>query len=202
MTEIVTTGTMMATTAPLQLADQLVDSFRNVSWALDQCETEEDAKYSLVHELPPKQTVISAIDALQQDLDGEPPLAKRLDLIGFMLEVQCVTATDEYIQYLAYKLGSCSKRATETRERDHAWFSMATIEQAIDEVLSTVRPEQGRPIPPTDILDIAGRHSSELIERYESLIEIEGTIDRLGLIAEGKKLPKPQAVDDEDDLPF
>jgi len=79
---------------------------------------------------------------------------------------------------------------------------MATIEQAIDEVLSTVRPEQGRPIPPTDILDIAGRHSSELIERYESLIEIEGTIDRLGLIAEGKKLPKPQAVDDEDDLPF
>ena len=203
MTEIVTTGaSMMATTEPHRLADQLVDSFRNVSWALDQCETAKEAKYSLLHELPPKQVVASTIDAIQQDLDGEPPLAKRLDIVGFMLEVQGITATDEYIWYVARKLGSCSKRSTEIRERDHAWFSMATIARAIDEILSTLRPEQGRPIPPTDILDIAGRHASELIDRYESLMEIEGTIVRLELIAAGKQLPKPDAADDGDDVPF
>ena len=90
-----------------------------------------------------------------------------------MLEVQGLTATDEYIYYLARKLGGCSRRRTEMRERDHAWFSMATIARAIDEVLSTLRPEKGRPIPPTDILDIAGRHASELIDQYESLLEIK-----------------------------
>jgi hypothetical protein len=203
MTEIVTTGaSMMATTEPHRLADQLVDSFRNVSWALDQCETAEDAKYSLLHELPPKQVVASAIDAIRQDLDGEPPLAKRLDIVGFMLEVQGLTATDEYIYYLARKLGGCSRRRTEMRERDHAWFSMATIARAIDEVLSTLRPKQGRPIPPADILDIAGRYASELIDQYESLLEIKETIARLELIADGKQLPKPDAGDDDDDVPF
>lgn len=39
---------------------------------------------------------------------------------------------------------------------------MVTITRAIDEVLTTLRPEYGRPVPIADVLDVAGRHATEL----------------------------------------
>jgi hypothetical protein len=67
--------------------------------------------------LPALPNVRAALDALQRDLDSEPPIEHRLQLIGMMLDVQGITPDLAYVQFLAWKLGECPKRTTETKER-------------------------------------------------------------------------------------
>jgi hypothetical protein len=126
-----------------------------------------------------------------------------------MLDVQGISPDLKYIQYLAWKLGDCPQLKTETHKRSKPWFSLATISRTVDEVLMTLRPEDGRPIPPTDVLNIAGRNASELISLHHSTIRLNNTIVRLQRIAEVTKNAKqpeksePMADDDdEDSIPF
>ncbi len=158
------------------------------------------AKYALLRELPGITLVRECLDAIQRDLDTEPPIEHRVELVGTMLDVQGITPELSYIEYLAWKLGDCPQRKTETRKRSKPWFSSVTIARTIDEVLSTLRPEYGRPIPPSDVLDIAGRKASELIGLQRSTINLNNTIVRLNWIVDATrdaKLPdKP--VDDID----
>lgn len=133
----------------------------------------------------------------------------RVDLVCLMLDAQHIKASDAYIQILAWKLGDCPRRKTETRKRYKRWFSMVTITRTIDEVLTTLKPEDGRPIPPTDVLDIAGRNASELIGLHHSIINLHNTITRLHRIVHATKDAKPPdeseptvAIDDDSDILF
>jgi hypothetical protein len=72
-----------------------------------------------------------------RDFDTEPPIEHRVDLVGVMLDVHSIAPDVSYIQYLAWKLGDCPQRKTETRKRSKPWFSLATISRTVDEVFPT-----------------------------------------------------------------
>ena len=85
-------------------------------------------------------------------------------------------------------------------------FSTATITRAIDDVLTTIRPEYGRPVPIADVLDVAGRHASELIGLDRSVVDLINTIVRLNRIVKATEhIPEPPTPDypaDGSDCPF
>jgi hypothetical protein len=56
-------------------------------------------------------------------------------------------------------------------------------------------------IPPTDVLDIAGRNASELIGLHHSIIDLNNTIVRLRRIVDAKRPPDGED-DDPDFIPF
>jgi hypothetical protein len=222
---------MIAATEPYRRAAQLRDDFGDAVWVvsddvrvdsnnqllcLQDARTDaqrwrlgDNAKYSLRHELPERAVILSALDAIRRDLDTEPPIEHRVDLIGVMLDVQGIAPEDSYIQYLAWKFGDCPQLKTETRKRATKWFSLATISRTVDEVLMTLRPEYGRPVPPCDVLDIAGRNASELIGLHHSIVNLHNTITRLHRIVDATRDAKPPAksepavaIDDDWDIPF
>jgi hypothetical protein len=124
--------------------------------------------------------------------------------------MQGISPDLKYIQYLTWKLGNCPQLKTETHKRSKPWFSLVTITRTIDEVLMTLKPECGVPVSPSDVLDIAGRNASELIDMRRSIIRLHNTIHRLGRIAWATKDAKPPdkfestgaVADDEMDIPF
>jgi hypothetical protein len=145
--------------------------------------------------------------AIRRDLTTEPSIEHRVELVTMMLDMQGITPELSHIQFLAWKLGDCPRRKTETRKRYKRWFSMVTITRTIDEVLMTLKPEDGRPIPPTDVLDIAGRNASELTGLDRSIVNLANTIVRLNLIVDATKDAKPPdqseppgAIADEDEM--
>jgi hypothetical protein len=161
----------------------------------------DNARYALRKELPRLADVRPVLAALDLDLDTEPSIEQRVDLVGTMLDIQGITPDLKYIRYVAQKLGDCPPRKTETCKRSQPWFSLATISRTVDEVLSTLRPQDGRPIPPADILDIAGKHASELISLRRSVVTLNNTIVRLQRIVEATKdAAKPVFKDAEWDI--
>jgi hypothetical protein len=80
---------------------------------------------------------------MRRDLNAEPAIEHRVELIETMLEIQGVAPNAPYVHYLARKLGDCAPPPTETKKSPHPWFSLAVISRAIDEVLETLRPEGG-----------------------------------------------------------
>jgi hypothetical protein len=91
---------------------------------------------------------------------------------------------------------------------------MATIARTVDEVLTTRRPEYGRPVPVADVLDIAGKQASGLIELHGLMVDLNNTIVRLQRIVDATRDARPPdrseslnlatAIDDDDesDIPF
>jgi hypothetical protein len=165
----------------------------------------DQARYSLKR-LPRSKDVLAAHNAIRRDLRTEPLIEHRVDLVCVMLDALNVKASDSYIQMLAWKLGDCPQpRRTETLRRHERWFSMAAITRAIDEVVTTIRPEYGAPVPIAVALDVAGRHASELIRLDWSIVVLGNTIDRLKRIVDATEdAPEPRFSDDDDrdDLPF
>jgi len=156
----------------------------------------------------------AAFHAIQRDLDTEPPIETRVELVTMMLDAQHITASDAYIQHLSWRLGDCPPLKTENLKRWRPWFSLATSARAIDEVLTTMRPEYGRPVPIADVLNVAGRNSSKLISLYGEINKLAWTQHRLGLVVAATKDARPPdrseslnratAIDDDDesDIPF
>jgi hypothetical protein len=164
---------------------------------------------SFLQGLPAQPDVEAALRALRIDRDTEPPLEARVEMIGALLDVQGIAPDLKYIQVLAWKLGDCPPRKTETRERNKPWFSMVTIARVIDEIWTTLRPEYGRPVPITDVLDIAGRNHSEMLGLHNSIFDIRKAIVGLHRVVEATKdavepvyEPGSSADDDDDDVPF
>jgi hypothetical protein len=165
---------------------------------------------SKLRNLPALPNVQAVLDAIRLDLDTEPPLESRVELIGALLDVQGIAPDLKYIEVLAWKLGDCAPRKTETRKRNKPGFSLATIACTIDEIWTTLRPEYGRPVPITDVLDIAGRHASEMIGLRRSTFYIGNAIVGFQLIVDATKDAKlpdktesPVPIDDdEDSIPF
>jgi hypothetical protein len=158
-----------------------------------------------LRDLPALPDVQAALRAIRLDLDTEPPLESRVELIGGLLDVQGISPDLKYIQVLAWKLGDCPPRKTETNERNKPYFSIATIARTIDEVWTTLRPEYGRPVPIADVLDIAGRNASEMIGLRNSTTRLNNTVVRLQRIVQATrnaKPPEPSDTDDEDLIPF
>lgn len=161
----------------------------------------EQARFSLTI-LPACDEVSAIREMLRADLDTEPPIEHRVELVCTMLDAQGITGSDSYIQMLAWKLGDCPQRATEPHRRDTPWFSMAAITKVIDDIVSNNKPEYGRPIPIPDVLDAAGRRASELIQLDFELVNLNNTIVRLKRIVVATKhilKPLPRMVDDGDD---
>jgi hypothetical protein len=144
----------------------------------------------VLRELPALPDVQAVLDAVRLDLDTEPPLESRVELIGGLLDVQGIAPDLKYIQILAWKLGDCPPRKTETRKRNKPGFSLVTIARTVDEIWTTLRPEYGRPVPITDVLDIAGRHASEMIELRRSTFNIGKAIVGLQKIVHATQLAK------------
>src|ERR1700730_13706353 len=122
-----------------------------------------------------------------------------------MLDMQGITPELSHIQFLAWKLGDCPRRKTETRKRYKRWFSMVTMTRTIDEVLMTLKPEEGRPVPIADVLDVAGRHASELTGLDWSIVSLANTNLRLNQIVDATKDAKPpedHPIDGGDDEPW
>ena len=72
--------------------------------------------------------------------------------------------------------------------------------RAINDVLTTMRPEYGGPVPIADLLDVAGRHASELISLDRSIVVPGNTIDRLKRIVDATEdEPRPRFSDDAED---
>lgn len=123
-----------------------------------------DKAASYLERLPRLADVLAVHEVVRADLDTAPSLETRVELICLMLDAQNITtATETYVRMLAEKLGSSLARATETHERKHRWFPMAAIAAAIDEVITTVKTGKGRPIDIASMLDLCGKHSSELV---------------------------------------
>jgi hypothetical protein len=161
----------------------------------------DNARYALRHELPLLADVRPVLRAIELDLDTEPSIEQRVDLVGAMLDIQGISPDVKYIQYLARKLRDCPPRNTETCKRSKPWFSLATISRTVDDVLMTLRPQDGRAIPPADVLDIAGKRSSELIGLRRSIVRINNTIVRLQrIVAATKDAAKPVFKDDDWDI--
>jgi hypothetical protein len=81
--------------------------------------------------------------------------------------------------------------------------------RTIDEVLTTLKPEDGRPVPIADVLYVAGRRASELTGLDQSIVNLANTIIRLNQIVDATKDAKPPAKseaavagDDEMHIPF
>jgi hypothetical protein len=226
---------MIAATEPYRAAAQLVSTFDEVVEVLSDSDLlrVDDKKQLLclqntrteagrwrlgyrardeLSDLPACADVQAALHAIRRDLDTEPPIEHRVELVGMMLDVQGITADLSYIQYLAWKLGDCPQRKTETRKRSKPWFSLVTISRTIDEVLTTLRPEYGRPVPVAEVLDIAGRNASDLIGVHHSIINLNNTIVRLHRIVDATRDAKPPdkseprrgaiTIDDDMDISF
>jgi hypothetical protein len=222
---------MIAATEPYRMAARLTDDFdeavqllsdlvrvdsngkllclRDANTGAMRWKIGDQAKYSLLRELPALPDVQAALHAIERDLDTEPPIEHRIELVGTMLDAQHITADLSYIQILGWKLGDCPERKTETHKRNKPWFSMVTITRTIDEVVTTMRTEHGRPVQIADVLDVAGRNSSELISLRRSTIRLNNTIVRLRRIVHATRDAKPPdkseppvASDDEMDDPF
>lgn len=104
----------------------------------------DDARYAL-RRLPTYADVLAAHRTIRRDLDTEPPIESRVDLVCLMLDLQNIKASDACIQPLAWRLGDCPQpRKTEIHRRKRPWFSLATISSTVDEVATTMRPEYGR----------------------------------------------------------
>src|SRR6266852_5945942 len=102
MNGIVPMGTALLTTADHRRAEDMVLSFQDeFDFTDDGIWTAEGARHSLQHDLPSRPAVASVLDAIQQDIDTEPPLDKRLEIVGIMLDVQGIAASDDYIRFLA-----------------------------------------------------------------------------------------------------
>jgi hypothetical protein len=148
---------MIAATEPYRAAAQLVSTFDEVVEVLSDSDLlrVDDKKQLLclqntrtearrgrlgyrtrdeLSDLPACADVQAALHAIRRDLDTEPPIEHRVELVGMMLDVQGITADLSYIQYLAWKLGDCPQRKTETRKRSKPWFSLVTISRTTDEV--------------------------------------------------------------------
>jgi hypothetical protein len=223
---------MIAATEPYRLAKRLVSNFdealkffdgdlirvddRQQLLCLQNARTEAD-RWRLgyrardqLRDLPAYADVEAAHHAIRHDLTTEPSIEHRVELITTMLDVQGITPELSYIQYLAWKLGDCPRRKTETRKRYKRWFSMVAITRTIDEVLMTLKREEGRPAPIADVLDVAGRHASELTALDRSIVNLVNTIIRLNQIVDATKDAKPpdkpessETIDDDDsDIPF
>jgi len=190
MNAIVTTGSsvpMLADAETYRVVDRMVDSFLDFDLFADGEWSAEGARHSLRHDLPARQDVAAALGSLQRDIDTPSPAEKRLEIVGLMLDVQSIDGNEPYIRFLALKLEQ---------------FPMQAIARAIDEVLCTMRPEGGRPVPVSDILAVAKRHAHRLVQQRDALRQLDRTVIRLELIADGKQPPKPNAGDDDDDVPF
>jgi hypothetical protein len=68
---------------------------------------------------------------------------------------------------------------------------LAAISCTVDSVPETLKPEYGRPVPPADVLDIAGRNASELIGLRNSVINLHNTIFRLNRLVDATRDAKP-----------
>jgi len=86
---------------------------------------------------------------------------------------------------------------------------MAAIAATVDDVLTNIRPQHGRPVSIAEVLDIAGRHASELIRIEAALETMSKTIPLLGRItqavADVPRPPRRQRPDwpaDNSDVPF
>ena len=75
----------------------------------------------------------------------------------------------------------------------------------------TLKPEDGRPVPIADVLDVAGRHASELTGLDRSIVNLANTIIRLNQIIDATMDAKPPdkseppaaiTIDDDSDIPF
>jgi hypothetical protein len=82
------------------------------------------ARFSLRHELPALPDVRATLDAIELDLDKEPPIECRVDLVGTMLDAQAISPDVKYIRYIAWKLGDCPQLKTETHKRAAGWRSL------------------------------------------------------------------------------
>jgi hypothetical protein len=175
---------------------------KNVSEAERWC-LGDQAKRDL-RSLPPLADVMDAHRAIRLDLTTEPPIENRVELVCLMLDAHNITASDAYVQMLAWKLGDIPQRKTETVKRNQPWFSMVTITRAIVEVVTTLRPEYGRPAAIADVLDVAGRHASDLTSLDRSIVTLANTIGRLNRIVGATKDAKEAEMDetDEMDIPF
>jgi hypothetical protein len=161
---------------------------------LDEAKTEaarwqlgDSARHALRTYLPTLADVRPVLAALDLELDTEPSIEQRVDLVGAMLDIQGLTPDLKYIRYLAGKLGNCPARKSEAYKRRKPWFCREAIARALDEVLSEMRPEGGRPIPVADVLDVVGKHSSEIMSLRRQIVTINNTICRLQTIAEATK---------------
>jgi len=216
---------MILAMEPYRVANQLVSTYgETVEEILDRggcfqvrLRNPKECRWSLgrsagsfLHALPALPGVEAALRALRIDRDTEPPIDARIELIGCLLDVQGISPDLKYIQVLAWKLGDCPPRKTETRIRNKPWFSMVTIARTIDEVWTTLRPEYGRPVPITDVLDIAGRNASEMLGLHNSIFDIRKAIVGLHGIVEATKdavepvyEPGSSGIDyGDDDVPF
>ncbi|NOJ43304.1 hypothetical protein [Bradyrhizobium australiense] len=154
-----------------------------------------DRAASYLERLPALPDVEAAHRVVRADLDAEPPIEVRAELIFTMLDAQNTTATQTYLQLLASKLGNSPRRQTEKYERTRPWFSTAAIAATIDEVVETMTPKHGRPIDIADILDIAGRHASELIRLDTALETIGKAIPVLSQIVDAvTDVPRPATL--------
>jgi hypothetical protein len=219
---------MIAATEPYRLAKRLVSTFNEALEIFDRDLIRVDDRQQLIclqnarteadrwrlgyrardqlRDLPPYADVEAAHHAIRRDLTTEPSIEHRVELVTMMLDVQGITPELPYIQFLAWKLGDCPRRKTETRKRYKRWFSMVTITRTIDEVLMTLKPEDGRPVPIADVLDVAGRHASEVTGLDRSIVNLANTILRLNQIVDATKDAKPPPAvdsdDDDSDCPF
>jgi len=106
-----------------------------------------------------------------------------------------LTATAVYVETLTRKLGDCPRRPTESLERARPWFSTAAIAATVDELLTTRTPKRGRPPDISDILDVAGKHASELTRLSKALASLSGAIIALtGITDEVANVPRPSTL--------
>ncbi len=153
-----------------------------------------DRAASYLERLPRLADVATAHEAVRIDLDTTPPMEARVELICLMLDALNISrATQTYVRLLAEKLGSSPHRATETHERKHRWFPMAAIAAAIDDVITNMTPARGRPIDIASMLDVCGKHASELVRLESRLAVMAKAIPILGRITEAvADVPRPQ----------
>lgn len=122
-----------------------------------------EAAKPLLKRLPAQADVEVALRVLRAQIHTEPSVDVRADLVFTMLDGWNTTATGVYVSNLVRKLGNCPRRPTEALERLATWFAAAAIAAAVDQLLTTRTPKRGRPIDIADVLDVVGKHSSELI---------------------------------------
>ncbi|KRR06839.1 hypothetical protein [Bradyrhizobium valentinum] len=167
-----------------------------------------------IQRLPTLTDVEAARQVVRTDIETEPSIEVRCALVYTMLDAWNVTATPTYVQMLSSKLGHSPRRPTETHERTRRWFPTAAIAAAVDDVVTTLKPEHGRPVSIADMLDVAGRHASELIRLETALEDLTTAIPVLSRITEAvADVPRPPSLrprgwtpppmdPDEEPLPF
>jgi hypothetical protein len=173
-----------------------------------------DQAASYLQRLPALPDVEAARHVLRTDIETEPMIEALYDLVCAMLDAANVTATSTYIETLIWKLGNSPRRPTETHPRIKPWFPLAAIAATVDDVVTNVRPQHGRPVSIVEVLDIAGRHASELIRLEAALDTMSKAIQLLGRVTQAvSDVPRPPSLKplgwqpprmgpDEEPLPF